>query len=266
MFIISSFIGITAVTHYTIASRLSQYFMSFMISSFGLLSPIFSQLKGSKDEKIIQESFVFATKLSVCIATFIASLLALYGSSFISMWMGAIYTDAYIPLVILLTGMLCEVSQFPSVSYLQGVAKHQYLAYISIVEGILNLVIGIILVRFYGLSGVAMGVSIPIVIIKVCIQPSYVCNKIGISLQYYYVRIIIIGFFFSSISILIPWIIIFKNIICDSYVKLAIYIFLQIIIALPIVYFMVMNKIEKKIIYNISLKFLKKSYNCIFFR
>jgi len=244
-FIVSAFIGLAAVTHYAIASRLSLYFMNFMISSFGLLSPVFSQFQGRSDNTSIQETFVLGTKLSVCIATFVASSLILYGDSFIIVWMGNNYLDAYAPLVILTMGMFLEVSQFPSVSYLQGVAKNRFLAYTAILEGTACLVLGIYLGRNLGLIGVAFGSAIPGMIMKLCIQPSYVCRNIGISLRHYYIRILGFGILVCGFAVIIPWIFLFRNLESDSYLKLSFLILSQVFIAFPVIYMFVFDRLEK---------------------
>jgi len=44
------------------------------------------------------------------------------------------------------------------------------------VEGVANLVLSLILVRFCGMTGVALGTFIPMALVKLIVQPIYVCR------------------------------------------------------------------------------------------
>ena len=241
----SGFISVAAVTHYAIASRLSLYFLNLMVSSFGLLSPVFSQYHGGNDNARIKETFILGTKLAVSVAIFVALSLILYGDKFIGIWMGNDYLDAYAPLVILVIGMLSEVTQLPSMSYLQGLAKNRFLAYTAVIEGSVILTLGIYLAPIYGLIGVAFGSAIPMIIMKLCVQPLYICRNIGISLTHYYIRILALGSFISGFALFVPWIILFRNLESNSYWQLSLLILSQSLIAVPIVYMFVFDRVEK---------------------
>jgi O-antigen/teichoic acid export membrane protein len=253
-FIVSGFIGIEAVTHFAIASRLSLYFLTFMRSTFGLLTPLFSRYEGQNDKAKMQQAFLLASKFSMYIATFTASSLILYGKKFIEIWMGRDYLDAYIPFVIIVMGVFLDACQFPSKSYLLGVAKHRFLAYITMLEGIATLFLCLSLASPYGLVGVAIGMMIPMSITKLLIQPYYVCRDIKISLQSYYIRVIGLGTLAVVLSLIIPWFIVFRNYSIDSYLIIFKLILIQSIIALPIAYIFTFSKPEMSMIYQLVFK------------
>ena len=60
--VISSLIGLVAVTHYRVAGVLAQYFL-LMIASVGMLRPVFSRLHGAGDRRRLEEVFLFGTKI-----------------------------------------------------------------------------------------------------------------------------------------------------------------------------------------------------------
>lgn len=252
-FIIGGFLGVGAVTHYAIASKLGTYFLDFMVSSLGLLSPLFSILLGRKDQRSLGRALIFGTKISVAIATFTALCLILYGKPFILVWMGEAYLDAYIPLVILVIGIFCDVSQIPSVSYLYGIAKHRFLAYLTVIEGILNLSLSLWLVRYYGLIGVALGMTIPMVIIKLLVQPLYVTRKIGISLRHYFFRVFGGGMLVTGMGVILPRLVLSPVIIEPSRASIILLIFLHAVVALPAVYLLVLKKEEKDLVISATL-------------
>lgn len=264
--IVASFIGINAVTHYSIASRLILYFIDIMVSFFGLLAPFFSTLSGRKDEDGMKRVFLFSTKLSIIFSTFIGTLLVLYGKAFITAWMGEEYTDAYIPLVVLIIGILFDVSQFPSVSYLMGIAKHQILMYLILIEGIINLTLSLILVQYFNLIGVALGAAIAMIIFKLAVQPVYVCREVKISLTDYYFRVLGSIIIITSSAIVLPWIFIFRLLQPTSYFSIFFVCIIQVLLALPIVFLFSIAKEEKNMIIKtlpISEKYRNKLNNLL---
>ena len=163
---VAVFVGVGAVAHYVIGSRLSSYFLIFIISTIGFLSPWFSQLLGGQDFSGIRKMLDVGTRCAASLSTIIACSFFLYGRAFISTWMGGSYTDAYWPSAILVLAIYCDVAQQPSVAYLLGVFRHRYLAIQTLSEGIANLILSMYWARQYGMVGVAMGTLVPMVVAK----------------------------------------------------------------------------------------------------
>ena len=183
------FVSLAAVTHYSIASRLSQTYLYLIIAMVGILAPWFSQLLGNSDFDGIKRVFLLGTKISASLATIVAMSLVLYGKAFIGNWMGLPYADAYLPMMLLVLGIYCDVSQLPSVSYMYGVSKHRFLAGITLAEGVANFLLSVYWARKYGMIGVALGSLVPMVVVKLFVQPAYVCKSINLSMYQYYVKI-----------------------------------------------------------------------------
>jgi O-antigen/teichoic acid export membrane protein len=187
---VAAFVGIVAVAHYAIASRLSGYFLTFIVSALSLLQSWFSQLLGGQNFDGIRKMLRLATKVATLLSTVVTVSFILYGRVFIAQWMGPSYVDAYWPAVILVSALFTDLAQQPSVSYLLGVSRHRYLAFQTLGEGIANLLLSMYWARQYGMVGVALGTLVPMVIAKLFLQPAYVCRQTGIPLQEYYVGVL----------------------------------------------------------------------------
>ncbi|MEW5803025.1 MAG: oligosaccharide flippase family protein [bacterium] len=179
-FVITISIGLTAVTHYHIASQLSLYFIQLITSSMVMLKPIFSKYDGANDRKSIQKTFLSGTKLSVYLSSFISFSLITLGKPFIHRWMGQAYLDAYPALFLLCVGCTFSLWQIPSVFLMYGISKHRFYAFLSLAEGVCNLLLSLFFVRHLGITGVALGTLIPMIMVKLVIQPIYVCRIISI--------------------------------------------------------------------------------------
>ena len=177
--VITAFVGLAAVTHYSIAAMLSRYFMDLMIAAMGIFQPVFGRQHGAEDSEGIKATLFATTKISVYVASFIGFSLIAFGEPFILRWMGARFSDAYPCLVLLISAWMFDLWQLPSVSLLFGMSQHRFYAAFNAVEGVLNLALSLLLVRHYGILGVALGTFIPMTIMRLFVQPVYVCRVSG---------------------------------------------------------------------------------------
>ena len=183
--VVAGFVSVAMVTHYSIAGTLVAYFINLMTAATGVFSSVFSRQSGANDQEGLQRTLLFATKLSVCMSTFIAFGLIAWGKPFIARWMGTPYLDAYPPLLVLTLGAMLALWQSPSVGLLYGISRHKFFALFNSLEGVANLILSLVLVRSYGLVGVALGTFVPMAITKIFIQPAYVCRVGGIPYRKY---------------------------------------------------------------------------------
>jgi O-antigen/teichoic acid export membrane protein len=174
--VISALIGLAMVTHYRVAGLFAQYYVQMIIFSVGMLQPVFSRLHGSGDRAGIEKVFFFGTKLSTCISIFLCLALIGWGRPFIIRWMGSAYKDAYWPLVFLSFSVLLDVCQKPSIDLLYATFNHRFYTYTNWAEGLLNLAFSLALARPLGITGVALGTLIGAFLIRIVLQPWWVCK------------------------------------------------------------------------------------------
>ncbi len=183
--IISTMLGLAAVTHYKVAGILAQYYLQIVFASVGMMLPVFSRLHGSGNRTRLEELFYFGTKLSCCLSVFICFALIAWGRPFIARWIGTSYLDGYPPLVVLSLAVLVDVSQRSSADLLFATFKHRSYAWINGAEAILNLTFSLALARPFGILGVAMGTFIGAFAIRVALQPWWVCRVSGLNYSAY---------------------------------------------------------------------------------
>jgi len=197
--VITTFVSLSAVTVYNIPVRLLGYASQFIITALGVLQPIFSQLAGENNNEDIKRKFEFAYGVSFAIAALLSSGLFVFGYDFISLWVGE-YDEVkqlmyIIPLMLLLT-----TSQNPCLLILYSHNKHQYYAYQNIGEGILNVIISLIAVQYWGIIGVAVGTLIPTLLTKFFLQPRLTCGVLGYPLTKYYKQMLSCFTFVAFVS------------------------------------------------------------------
>lgn len=189
-FVIAAFVNLSAVTHYNIATRLTEYFLQALGSLLGVMTPVFARLHAEGQHEKLREHFLFASRVGVLLGTFAGGALIIFGQSFIIIWMGPEYADAYIPLALLVFAMSIDAMQIPTVNALYAVAKHRFFAWMTVGDAAANLSLSLILVQFYGMTGVALAMALPILVTKLMIQPWYVCKVLQLSPTTYFRRVL----------------------------------------------------------------------------
>lgn len=217
--VITIFIGLESVTLYSIASRLVSYFMQFIVRAIGMLAPLFSQYEAKGDYGSIREKFIITTKISGYLSMMVGGIIIIFGKPFIQRWVGTRYLDAYPVLLVLVIPVTLALMQNPSIQLLYGISKHKFFTISNSIEGIANLVLSVILVRKYGLIGVALGTAIPMIIIKLFVQPVYTCRIIKLDIREYYLDILVPTILNSGIIFIIFWLL-FKGLIVPNYLSL----------------------------------------------
>ncbi len=183
--VIAAFLGLASVTPYGIAASLTQKFRDLMMALLGVLQPVYSRLDGQGDHARIKQTLFFATKVAMCISTFVAFGLIAWGEPFIVRWMGATYSHAYPCLVVLAVGWTVQFWQSPSVSLMFATSRHKFYAFTNGIEAVANLLLSLWWVTPLGIIGVALGTAVPMILVRLLLQPYYTCRVMNIGSREY---------------------------------------------------------------------------------
>ena len=130
--------------------------------------------------------FVAGNRACAFIILPIAAALAILGKSIIEVWVGHRYiATSYPVLLVLLVPSTFMLAQAASGRTLFGMAKHHTLAAVTLLEGIANLVLSIILVRRFGVLGDAVGTAIPLTFTTLFFLPRHLCRVLNLKIRTY---------------------------------------------------------------------------------
>ena len=243
-FIITAFLGLSLVTHFNIGSRIALYYMMIITSAIALMMPVFSRFEGLNDYNQIRKNFLFVSKLNFILSLFIGGSILIYGRAFIVRWMGPDYLDSFHVLIILITGLIFHTMQMTSVTLIFGLSKHKPYSFIVLAEGAANIALSILLVRRYGIVGVALGVAIPMLITSIFIVPIYACRIIALRLRDY-VLLAIKGLLIGAIVLFAMWLAI-RGYITESFIRIFTLGAITSIIFLIVNIFVMLNREERR--------------------
>jgi O-antigen/teichoic acid export membrane protein len=160
--VIGIFMPVAAVTLYSVANRLVTYLLQ-VSETMGVLTPTAADMGARNDQNAIKEMLVISTKYMLLLALPVASVFFVLGDAFITLWMGPEYASSAAILSILTVSVLAHLLEMPAHTVLLGLGKHQIVAKFTLAQAVVNLGMSILLVKPYGLKGVAFGTTIPMV-------------------------------------------------------------------------------------------------------
>jgi O-antigen/teichoic acid export membrane protein len=187
--VIATFVSTAAVTYFTIGSRLVDYASETVSSLAQIFIPMASQSQAKGDMDAVRKIFVLGNRACAFIIFPITGALTILGKSVIEAWVGPKYVAASYPiLLVLLYPTALMLAQSASGRTLWALAKHRVLALVTLIEGIANLVLSVILVRHYGILGDAIGTAIPLACTQIFFLPAHLCHLLGVKLASYLYR------------------------------------------------------------------------------
>ena len=137
------------------------------------------------DGAAIRAVFLNSTRYVLWLILPVQLGLLFLGRSFLGLWLGPEYAvKSYPTLVILAVPLSLALSQSVPVRILYGTGRLRHYAYGTIAEAVANLLLSVLLVRQFGIEGVALGTAIPNVIFNVVVGVC-VCRWLGVGLGEY---------------------------------------------------------------------------------
>jgi len=179
--VIGYFLNHALVPLYSIPASLMGHIRNVGFTLTQAFMPKFSQLSTENNSQAIATFYINSRKWTIALMLPITILTVILGPAFISLWLGTEYGENS-QLILLLLAIFTMLPFLDPVMerYLTAINKHAFLAKLYPVSAVVHLVASILLVKEYGIVGVALGSIIPLCIL-VPIYLVYSCQQLGIS-------------------------------------------------------------------------------------
>jgi O-antigen/teichoic acid export membrane protein len=179
--VIGAFLNVAAVTYYAIAGSLLQYLSQLIGVMTQVLHPYAAAKEAKGESTALRRAVVVGTKVCLIIALPATVTFMLAGGHFIALWMGAKYAAVAAPLIVVLAiGRVFWLSQSSSGNVLFGAGRHKLLTIANLATGVLGLGLAVLLIRPMGLLGLAIGMTVPMVVIQGLVLPRLTMRTFGI--------------------------------------------------------------------------------------
>ena len=184
--IIAAFLPIEAVTFFAIAGSLCLYAKEVLASLSYVMIPRVSALTSMGSNRVGDEILAVA-RIATLIAAPMAVTFMIRGESFITLWMGSAYGPmSGEVLTILAIVVWLEAARTVVINSLTGMGKQSTLIPGIAFEAICKLALSFVLVRPFGIVGVAMGTLIPSLLVNFGFVPRCLSNAAGIPVRLFY--------------------------------------------------------------------------------
>ena len=248
--VVTTFIGLAAVTPYEIGAKLIPYFMSLVLAITWTMTPYATACDARGDMDALRRLLLKGTRGSLFIASVICAGLLLAGDEFLLIWMDPQFLDegtSYAIMAVLAWATLARASTSCGRQILFGMRRMKLLASLAFAEAGLNIGLSIVLVQHYGLIGVAWGTLISIVVAYVITQNVFIVRLTGVSGHHYLWQILratvpVIGSMYLVSLWTDTWLVV------NSWSWFGVEVLLLMVPVIPIGYLLVMNEDEREII------------------
>ena len=184
--LIGIFMSAAAVTYYAVAASLLQYLSQLIGVMTQVLHPYASEQDAKGNAAGLRRTVIVATKACLMVAVPATVTFVLVGADFIEHWLGPSYAVAAGPLILVLAiGRLSWLSQSGAGNVLMGAGHHKLLTGVTLSTGAAGLILGALLIRSFGLFGLALGMTLPLVLGLGVILPALTLKAFSIKASDY---------------------------------------------------------------------------------
>jgi O-antigen/teichoic acid export membrane protein len=184
--VIGAAIGTAAVAVFAVALRLADFQRQVCNQFSGLMFPIVVRYNASDDPSATEQlrtMMVDGTRLALTLVFGVTVCLMTFASPLVSRWMGPGFEASVAPLHVLAIAGIVLVGQGPLGNILLGTGRHRLVAFVALGEALANLVLSLVLVKRYGILGVAIGTAVPVVVANLAILLPAACRQVQVRLR-----------------------------------------------------------------------------------
>lgn len=149
-----------AIAVYSVGLQIDMIFISIAGAFYGVVVPQIYKLIQEKKLEELTQLWIRVGRYQFYVLFFILSAFIAFGKSFIQLWAGAGYDDAYWIAVIFMTPISIHLCQSMGMEVLRAYNKHSQWVLVHLLFAVLGFVMCIPLVKWYGAIGVAIGTCI----------------------------------------------------------------------------------------------------------
>lgn len=181
--VIGAFMSTAAVSVYSVGQRLAVAVGRLTRVLSEKLFPTIVDTATLDQHARLRLLFVQGTRLSLAMVIPLSSFIALLAHPLVMAWVGPRFSGSVPILQILALVVAIKVGTMTSQSVLKGTDHHKFLAAATSASSIANLAVSILLVRPFGLVGVAIGTLIPSATVLMFVVFPMACRVVGMSVR-----------------------------------------------------------------------------------
>ncbi len=179
--VIGGFLGTVFVAAWTVSQRLAETIQRLTNQLNDVLFPAVVDSHAGRHAERLRLIFIQGTRLSFATVLPVAVTAAILAGPLLTAWVGA--GNASVTVTRLLAAVIIvRVGTATSMTVLKGAGWHRLLAAGNLSTAAANLLLSLLLVRRFGLTGVALGTLVPVSIAAVTLIFPAACRRAGVGI------------------------------------------------------------------------------------
>lgn len=181
--IIGAFLGTPAVAVWAPAERIISATQRMTNQVNGMLFPLVVDSDAAREHARLRQILLEGTRLSLAFVVPVATTLLVLADPVIRAWLGAraeVVAGSIPVLQVLAVAVAIRVGGATGTTLLKGAGRHRLLAFVNLTTGVVNVALSALLIRRYGLVGVAYGTLLPIAAATIFILYPAACRRVGL--------------------------------------------------------------------------------------
>lgn len=179
--VIGAILPISLITYYAIAEMLIEYARQIVTALSRIVTPRASALHAEEGDAAAAEDILRIGAVATLVTVPIALTFLIRGASFIELWMGPEYAPRSSPVLIVLAATVWLYGgRAIAAAGLMGLNRHRVLAAAIGAEAVANVGLSLALIGSMGIIGVALGTTIPSIVLSVGFLPWYFKRQLGV--------------------------------------------------------------------------------------
>jgi O-antigen/teichoic acid export membrane protein len=162
--VVGAFMGTIAVAVWAVAGRLITTVQNMTSQLSGSLFPIIVDYATLDDGERLRRVFVQGTRITLAMVVPLSAGLVMLAEPLVQAWVGPDFRGSVPIIYVLAAAIVVRVATSPASMLLKGAERHRLVAFVNLLMAVANLALSIVLVRWFGLMGVALGTLIPVVL------------------------------------------------------------------------------------------------------
>lgn len=228
--IISAFLGIKTVGLYSNYSMIINVLVNLSNQVFSAITASVGNLLVTSNHRKSLNVYKNISFANVWLAGFISISLLVCMDSFVGIWLGKKYVLPFGVLLVLCINLYLQITRYTNNSFKEAAGIYYEDRFVPTIESIVNIIMSIILLHYFGLAGVFMGTICSNLVLHLYSYPKFVYTNLFKKhySEYYYnfiknfVIIVVIGWITFSVSRVINFDNLLLNLIFNIFICLLI--------------------------------------------
>ena len=176
--IISAFLGVNTVGLYSNYSMIINVLVNLSNQAFSAITASVGNLLVTSNNKKTYSVYKNIFFANTWLAGFIANGLLVCMDSFVNIWLGERYLLSTSVLLVLCINLYLQITRYTNNSFKEAAGIYYEDRFVPIIESVVNIVMSIVLLHYFGLAGVFMGTICSNLVLHLYSYPKFVYTRL----------------------------------------------------------------------------------------